>query len=296
MSSAQPRKPGNALALLMVALIALFVLGAVVLVFAGSWFFASEDPALASTKPSLVQRIGSLFSGSSSRTSDASSSRELDTRAQERAAGEADSADSRDAAGSSQASALSAANGDLATAQPETPGQQGFDGPGSSQFTGYSPVPGKPTSRNGVVVVTPSRVTPAQPVEDAGPRASLQQPPAASTIAPEPRPEALAQYAQPPAPPSPSEPSPRQLEAARDFISKLGIRAGTVQESARKLSQEQSSMGVSLRADMRAALKRMEYLMDQAEAALDRGNLDQANQHMQGAEREIEKLEKFFRI
>lgn len=55
-------------------------------------------------------------------------------------------------------------------------------------------------------------------------------------------------------------------------------------------------MGVSLRADMRAALKRMEYLMDQAEASLDRGNLDQANQHMQGAEREIEKLEKFFRI
>jgi hypothetical protein len=89
---------------------------------------------------------------------------------------------------------------------------------------------------------------------------------------------------------------PQALENARDFFSKLGVRAGTVQESARKLIEEQASMGMTLRADMRASLKRMEMLMDQAEASLERGNLQQASQQMESAEREIEKLEKFFRI
>ncbi len=89
---------------------------------------------------------------------------------------------------------------------------------------------------------------------------------------------------------------PRALEQSRDALAKLGIRAGTIEESARTLIEEQAKMGVSLRADIRASLKRMEYLMDRAEAAIGRQDLDDAKTQMDAAEREIEKLEKFFRI
>jgi hypothetical protein len=59
---------------------------------------------------------------------------------------------------------------------------------------------------------------------------------------------------------------------------------------------EQSKLGVSLRADIRASLKRMEYLMDRSEAALNKQDLEDAKTQMDAAEHEIERLEKFFRI
>jgi hypothetical protein len=86
------------------------------------------------------------------------------------------------------------------------------------------------------------------------------------------------------------------MEQTRDFFAKLGIRAGTIQESARKLTEEQSNMGMTLRADIRASIKRMEYLMDRAEAAVNNQDLPAAKAQMELAEREIERLEKFFRI
>ena len=96
--------------------------------------------------------------------------------------------------------------------------------------------------------------------------------------------------------PPPPQVDHRALEQTRDSFAKLGIRAGTIQESARTLTEEQAKMGVSLRGDIRASLKRMEYLMDRAEKALDKRDLDDAKSQMDAAEREIEKLEKFFRI
>ena len=97
------------------------------------------------------------------------------------------------------------------------------------------------------------------------------------------------------APPTPKVDA-RALEQSRDFFAKLGIRAGTIQESARTLILEQSKLGVSLRADIRASLKRMEYLMDRSEAALNKQDLEDAKTQMDAAEQEIERLEKFFRI
>lgn len=97
------------------------------------------------------------------------------------------------------------------------------------------------------------------------------------------------------APPTPKVDA-RALEQSRDFFAKLSIRAGTIQESARTLILEQSKLGVSLRADIRASLKRMEYLMDRSEAALNKEDLADAKTQMDAAEHEIERLEKFFRI
>ncbi len=280
MPAAQPKKPSNTLALVMVAIIAIMVFGAVALVFAGSWFFGSSDTTVANAEPSLVQRIGSLFSGSSASSSDTPGVESQG--ATESSAGSTSGEATNPGDIAANQTALSASGVQSGQLEPEQqriiPSQSGA--PSSSATSLSSPVA--------------SRVAAAQSAASKASSAALQSQTApSSSVAPAQQAESPI-YA--PTPTTAAGPDPQQLEAARDFFSKLGIRAGTIQESARKLSQEQSSMGVSLRADMRAAMKRMEYLMDQAEASLDRGNLSQASQHMQGAEREIEKLEKFFRI
>ncbi|MCW5965004.1 MAG: protein kinase [Bryobacterales bacterium] len=275
-----PRKPSSALALVMVALIAVVVLGAVVLVFAGSWFFGSSDTTMANAEPTLAQRIGSLFSSSESNDGNATATPAPDTASQE--SGELASP------APPEGETLMAAN---------TPGTSAAN-PQGSAVAASGPVAVNSTARPSSSA--PSAARP-QSIQGGGSSAAGSTANTASAqlgAAPGGSYSGAAQTTAPysATPVVPAGPDPRELESAQDFLSKLGIRAGTIQESARKLSEEQSGMGVSLRADMRASIKRMEYLMDQAEAALNRGSLQQAQQHMQGAEREIEKLEKFFRI
>jgi eukaryotic-like serine/threonine-protein kinase len=267
-SPVETKKSTSALALVMVALITFLVLAAVVVVFAGSWFLGSSDTAVASNDHGLMQRLGSLFATSNqgedeAAVSDGPTEEELRALAEEMEAAENDAA--------LQASTA-------ADAQP-TPSREAT----------ASPVAGSSAAAN-----TASRQQEARPAEQIvtaqlAPQQSAPPPPQA------PAPSA------PPAKAPPEEatdqgPDPVALERMQDFFSKLGIRAGTIQESARKLTEEQSRQGVGLRADIRASLKRMEYLMDEAEASMNRGNLLRARRQMRNAEREIERLEKFFRI
>ncbi len=280
LSTETPRKPSNTLALVLVALIAVVVLGSVILVFAGSWFFGSSDTTTANAQPGLMQRIGSLFSRDNTPEASSEPAAVDDTLAADDAAPENAMSSVDEPQLASNGAGSAALSGNASTTA--TPGSRLSSSAPASSRSATMPSRTSVTQSSAGQAATGGADTGQKALSSAASAPTATQTPAAAATSP--------------APAVVAGPDPRELEVSRDFFSKLGIRAGTIQESARKLSQEQSAMGVGLRADMRAALKRMEYLMDQAEGSLDRGNLDQAKQHMQGAEREIEKLEKFFRI
>jgi serine/threonine-protein kinase len=73
----------------------------------------------------------------------------------------------------------------------------------------------------------------------------------------------------------------------------LGARASTAKESVENLRRQQQSQGLNLRADIGAALNRMEQYMNRADAALAARDPDAAARNMDLAEREVDKLDKF---
>lgn len=140
---------------------------------------------------------------------------------------------------------------------------------------------------------------------------STATPPAPRTVAPrapaEPGPDVHREAAPPavgriergetPSPPAVERPSPsasaQALEQLQDRMVMLASRAGAVRSSLENLQRQQAAMGLGLRGDIAAAWKRMEYYMDQAEAALNKGDAAAAQRHMEAAEREIDRLEAF---
>jgi outer membrane biosynthesis protein TonB len=107
----------------------------------------------------------------------------------------------------------------------------------------------------------------------------------------------------PPAPPQQAPQTPaasaadaakaEQLEKIREQGSLLNIRAGTVKSSLDALRKAQARSGLGLRADMAASAQRMEYLLNESEAALQRGDAAAAQRNLDLAEKEVSKLEKF---
>ena len=73
----------------------------------------------------------------------------------------------------------------------------------------------------------------------------------------------------------------------------LGTRVSAVQGSLNRLKQEQARQGLGLRGDIAASAQRMEYYMDESEAALKRGDAAAAKKNLDSAERETSKLETF---
>ncbi len=83
------------------------------------------------------------------------------------------------------------------------------------------------------------------------------------------------------------------LEEVREHLMLLGTRVGAVKHSIDNLRAEQARMGLGLRPDITASVQRMEYHMDQTEAALKRGDQAAAKRSLSNAERETAKLESF---
>jgi serine/threonine protein kinase len=73
----------------------------------------------------------------------------------------------------------------------------------------------------------------------------------------------------------------------------LDVRAGTVKSSLDNLKRQQEAMGLGLRADMAASAKRMDYYLNQTEAALKRADAEDARRTLNLAESEVSKLENF---
>ncbi|MGC8758971.1 MAG: serine/threonine-protein kinase [Bryobacteraceae bacterium] len=98
------------------------------------------------------------------------------------------------------------------------------------------------------------------------------------------------------------QPMPESAPAARDEkalgelreqLMLLGARVNAVQASLNRLKQEQARMGLGLRGDIAAAAQRMEFSMDEAEAAIKRGDAAAAKRHLENADRETTRMERF---
>jgi serine/threonine-protein kinase len=145
----------------------------------------------------------------------------------------------------------------------------------------------------------------AAPATKAAAPAVRRAPAAAAVPAPAPARQPVEQQVSPPqqAPPPQAAPPPAasaadaakeaQLEKLRDQGSLLSIRAATVRTSLESLRKAQARSGPGLRADMAASAQRMDYLLNQADAALQRGDAAAVQSNLDLAEKEVSKLEKF---
>ena len=144
----------------------------------------------------------------------------------------------------------------------------------------------------------PATKTAAQPVRRTAPAAASVQPPA-----PAPAQQPVEQQPVSPPPQAPPQQAPAasaanaakadELEKLRDQGSLLSIRAGAVRSSLDSLRKAQARSGLGLRADMAASAQRMDYLLNQADAALQRGDAEAGQKYLDQAETEVSKLEKF---
>lgn len=76
-------------------------------------------------------------------------------------------------------------------------------------------------------------------------------------------------------------------------MTNLVARGSAAKESVENIRQQQQRQGLNLRADIAAALSRMDQYMNRADAALEARDAGLASRSMDSAEREIDKLEKF---
>jgi hypothetical protein len=109
------------------------------------------------------------------------------------------------------------------------------------------------------------------------------------------QPVEVQQQAAPQFPPQAVVPTvdPEALESARERLGMLGTRANALIVALRNLQQQQQRMGVGMRTDITTSWKRMEFLLDESEAALKRQDLAGTKKNLDLAEREVDKLDKF---
>jgi hypothetical protein len=92
-------------------------------------------------------------------------------------------------------------------------------------------------------------------------------------------------------PPPAVGPSKAELNAAREEYNNLAIRAANVKTGLQNLQNQMGGLG--LRADMREAASRLDYLMKEAMDAIRSGDLETARRNLDLADRTAERLEKF---
>ncbi|HBY58396.1 MAG TPA: hypothetical protein DEH78_01155, partial [Solibacterales bacterium] len=118
-------------------------------------------------------------------------------------------------------------------------------------------------------------------------------PPVSQPAAAVAQPAAPVQTAVPPARPAVDAAA---LSESRERLSQFGIRAAAIKRGLSNFQESQARMGLSLRGDIVSANQRMEYQLDQAEAAVRANDPAAAKKHLEAAEREMEKLEKFLNL
>jgi hypothetical protein len=150
------------------------------------------------------------------------------------------------------------------------------------------------------VTSAPAVKAAAQPVRRAPAAAASVQTPAPAQQQPVAQPFSAPPEAPPPqtsaasaAAAAAADANAERLEKLREEGSLLSIRVGTVKSSLDGLRQAQARTGLGLRADMAASEQRMDYLMNEADAALQRGDAAATRRNLDLAEKEVSKLEKF---
>ena len=173
-------------------------------------------------------------------------------------------------------------------AEPATATAPQFPEPAAESAAAPAPVPVPARTASGV------SSSPARRMESGSgalQRSPAPAQPAPGQAAPAYEPPAQAQSAAAaPAAPAVDE---RELSELRERLMLLGARVNAVQATLNRLKQEQARMGLGLRGDISASAQRMEFYMDEAETALKRGDAAAAKRHLENADRETARLEKF---
>ena len=138
--------------------------------------------------------------------------------------------------------------------------------------------PARPPNAAQAIPAVSHAVVPA-PVSASTPQSPAPQPAAAQP---------------PPQQPAVSGPSRAELQQVREHLALLGVRASGIRTSLESLQRSQAASGMNLRGDMQQAANLMNTYLEGADAALNAGDVVQSRSFADKAERQVEKLEKFF--
>jgi hypothetical protein len=97
-----------------------------------------------------------------------------------------------------------------------------------------------------------------------------------------------------PVPSAPAAPAVDRagLDEQRRRIIQMAQRISTAKAALQSLRESMAQQGLRPRAELQGSSQRMQFEMDQAEAALNSGSVGQAKQHLDYAERALEAVEK----
>jgi serine/threonine-protein kinase len=165
------------------------------------------------------------------------------------------------------------------TAQPTTatPPDTHRASPASAEPASAKPSASKPLTHAQTTSAPSAPSTPRQPY--VSPAAS-----AASTAA-------SSEAASPAA--APEGPSPRDLREAHERYANLQARADAALAGVQQIRSQQQAQGLDIRGDILTGMNRLHHQLTEAQRALDEKDLATANEFMNRADNEVEKLEKF---
>ncbi len=91
----------------------------------------------------------------------------------------------------------------------------------------------------------------------------------------------------------PAGPSPREVRDAHDRYANLQARADSAVSQVEQLRSQQQAQGLDIRGDILTAMNRLHHQLNEAQRALDGRDIATANEYMDRANSDVEKLEKF---
>ena len=83
-----------------------------------------------------------------------------------------------------------------------------------------------------------------------------------------------------------------EMDEQRRRVIQMAQRIVTAKAALQSLRESMAQQGLRPRAELQGSSQRMQFELDQAEAALNSGSVAQAKQHLDYAERALESLEK----